>query len=58
MAPYFHDGSAPTLDNAVRKMAAAQLDQTLSDQQVHQIIAFLKTLTGKYNGIPLIEQPQ
>ncbi len=57
MAPYFHDGSAPTLDDAVRKMAAAQLDQTLSDQQVHQIIAFLQTLTGKYNGVPLVAPP-
>ena len=28
--PYFHDGSAPTLEDAVRKMAAAQLDRTLS----------------------------
>ena len=33
-APYFHDGSAPTLEEAVRRMAAAQLDRTLSDQQV------------------------
>jgi cytochrome c peroxidase len=57
MAPYFHDGSAPTLDDAVRKMAAAQLDQTLSDQQVYQIIAFLKTLTGRYNGVPLVAPP-
>jgi cytochrome c peroxidase len=38
-APYFHDGSAPTLDDAVRRMAAAQLDQTLSDQQVRFIVA-------------------
>jgi cytochrome c peroxidase len=57
MAPYFHDGSAPTLDDAVRKMAAAQLDQTLSDQQVDQIIAFLQTLTGKYDGVPLVAPP-
>ena len=28
-APYFHDGSAPTLEEAVRRMAAAQLDRTL-----------------------------
>jgi cytochrome c peroxidase len=50
MAPYFHDGSSPSLDNAVRKMAAAQLDQTLTDQQVTAITAFLKTLTGRFDG--------
>jgi len=38
-APYFHDGSAPTLDDAVRKMAVAQLNQTLSDQQAEAIVA-------------------
>src|SRR5262249_16555153 len=48
--PYFHDGSAPTLDEAVRRMAAAQLDRTLSDQQVEAIVAFLSTLTGTYRG--------
>jgi len=39
--PYFHDGSAATLDEAVRKMANAQLDLTLTDQQVDEIVAFL-----------------
>jgi len=48
--PYFHDGSTPTLDEAVRKMGAAQLDRILSDQQVEAIVAFLKTLTGTYRG--------
>jgi cytochrome c peroxidase len=52
-APYFHDGSAPTLDDAVRKMADAQLDRTLSAQQVAAIVAFLKTLTGNFHGIPV-----
>jgi cytochrome c peroxidase len=44
--PYFHDGSAPTLDDAVRKMGRAQLGQTLSDPQVAAVVAFLKTLTA------------
>ena len=48
--PYFDDGSAPTLGDAVRKMSAAQLDRTLSDRQVEAIVAFLNTLTGKYRG--------
>jgi cytochrome c peroxidase len=52
-APYFHDGSAPTLEDAVRKMAVAQLNSTLTDQQVNAIVAFLQTLTGRYRGVPV-----
>lgn len=48
--PYFHDGSTPTLDEAVREMGAAQLDRILSHEQVEAIVAFLKTLTGTYRG--------
>ncbi|MDQ0392139.1 cytochrome-c peroxidase [Labrys monachus] len=51
--PYFHDGSAPTLDDAVRRMALAQLDQRLPDVQVDAIVAFLNTLTGTYRGVPV-----
>ena len=53
--PYFHDGNTPTLKEAVRKMAAAQLDRTLSDQQVDSIVAFLQTLTGTYRGAAVVE---
>jgi len=52
--PYFHDGSALTLHEAVRQMATAQLDQTLSDQQIEAIVAFLQTLTGTYRGAPVV----
>ena len=52
-APYFHDGSAATLEDAVRRMAAAQLDRTLGDQQIALLAAFLRTLTGNYRGAPL-----
>jgi cytochrome c peroxidase len=55
--PYFHDGSAPTLEDAVRKMAAAQLDRTLSDEQVDSIVTFLRTLTGTYRGAPVTAVP-
>jgi cytochrome c peroxidase len=48
--PYFHDGSAPTLDDAVRKMGYAQLDQNLTEDEVSAIVAFLGTLTGNYRG--------
>jgi cytochrome c peroxidase len=57
MAPYFHDGSALTLDDAVRNMAAAQLDRTLSDQQITAIVAFLRTLTGTFDGAPVVAAP-
>ena len=53
-APYFHDGSAATLEVAVRRMAAAQLDRTLIDQQVTSLVAFLQTLTGNYRGSPVV----
>jgi cytochrome c peroxidase len=55
--PYFHDGSAPTLRKAVRRMASAQLDETLSDQQIDAIVAFLNTLTGTYRGVPVTAAP-
>jgi cytochrome c peroxidase len=53
-APYFHDGSAPTLGDAVRKMGKAQLGRTLSQDQIDAIVAFLKTLTGMYRGRPVV----
>jgi cytochrome c peroxidase len=56
-APYFHDGSAATLPEAIRKMAAAQLDQSLSDQQVAAIVAFLGSLTGIYRDVPVTAEP-
>ena len=48
--PYFHDGSAPTLSDAVKTMGIAQLDRVLTDQQIAAIVAFLNTLTGTYRG--------
>jgi cytochrome c peroxidase len=50
MAPYFHNGSAPTLGKAVAEMGYAQLDRHLSDDEVKAVSAFLATLTGRYNG--------
>jgi cytochrome c peroxidase len=52
-APYFHDGSAATLQEAVRKMAAAQLDRSLTDEQMARLVDFLGTLTGNYRGSPV-----
>ena len=38
-------------------MSAAQLDRTLSDQQVAAIVAFLGTLTGTYRGALMAGPP-
>jgi cytochrome c peroxidase len=46
-APYFHNGSVKTLDEAVRVMAKTQLGKTLTEAEVKDIVAFLKSLTGK-----------
>jgi cytochrome c peroxidase len=51
--PYFHDGSAPTLQVAVRQMGLAQLNSILTDGQVESIVSFLQTLTGLYDGKPV-----
>ena len=55
--PYFHDGSAPTLNDAVRKMGLAQLNARLTDQQINEIVAFLGTLTGNFRGKPVGAAP-
>jgi cytochrome c peroxidase len=52
-APYFHNGSAPTLDDAVKVMAQYQLGRSLSEPDQAAIVAFLHTLTGEYQGQPL-----
>ena len=49
-APYFHDGSARTLPEAVKMMGIAQLDRALTESQIAAIVAFLNTLTGTYGG--------
>jgi cytochrome c peroxidase len=46
-APYFHDGSAATLNQAVQVMAKYQLGRKLADDQASSIIAFLKSLSGE-----------
>lgn len=52
-APYFHDGSATTLEDAVRHMGRVQLGTLLDDLEVRQIVAFLHSLTGRLEGEPL-----
>ena len=45
--PYFHDGEATTLEEAVDIMGRLQLGRVYSEQEVGQIVAFLKSLTGE-----------
>jgi len=45
--PYFHDGSVPTLDQAIRNMAVHQRGVTLNDAQVKSIETWMGSLTGQ-----------
>jgi cytochrome c peroxidase len=54
-APYFHNGQVHTMDEAVRVMASTQLNQSLDDAQVADIVAFLEALTGPF---PVQQMPR
>ncbi len=56
-APYFHDGSVPTLEEAVRLMGRHQLGKELSTSDVDSIVTFLGSLTGPLPR-DLIQPPQ
>ncbi|WP_157271483.1 cytochrome-c peroxidase [Azohydromonas aeria] len=45
--PYFHDGEAATLTQAVDIMGRLQLGREFTEVENAQIVAFLKTLTGE-----------
>lgn len=46
-APYFHDGSFQTLEEAVAAMGKYELGENFSDSDIAAMVAFMKTLTGK-----------
>ena len=46
-APYFHDGSAASLEEAIQVMARYQLGRRLTSDQVSALAAFLRSLTGE-----------
>ena len=52
--PYFHDGEAATLEQAVEVMGDVQLGKRYTKEETAQIVAFLKTLTGDQ---PKVEYP-
>ena len=53
-APYFHTGSVWDLREAVKVMGTAQLGETLNDDEIDKITAFLDSLTGDQ---PKVEVP-
>lgn len=51
--PYFHDGAAATLEDAVNTMGRIQLGRNFTKDENAKIVAFLKTLTGKQPHLTL-----
>lgn len=50
-APYFHDGSAKTLTDAVKVMIKYQLGKELAEDQVRKLVEFLNSLSGRPKSI-------
>lgn len=46
--PYFHDGSATTLRDAVSIMGSVQLARDFNPEEVDALVAFLNSLTGEF----------
>lgn len=55
--PYFHDGGAATLTEAVDIMGRLQLGKKFSQEENASIVAFLKTLTGEQPSFKLPQLP-
>ncbi|GAA5481620.1 cytochrome-c peroxidase [Haloferula sargassicola] len=56
-APYFHSGQIWTLEEAVKIMSDSQLGGVLDENEVAQVAAFLRSLTGKLPEVTLPELP-
>jgi cytochrome c peroxidase len=56
--PYFHDGSARTLDDAVSIMGKSQLQRDFSASEVRSLVAFLNSLTGEFPTVPYPQLPR
>lgn len=54
-APYFHDGTFQTMEEAVRAMAKYELGKEISDSDVQSIVSFMKTLTGRNPHLTAVE---
>ena len=51
--PYFHDGEAETLTEAVDIMGRLQLGRKFTDKENAQIVTFLKSMTGDQQNFAL-----
>ncbi|MBO5255833.1 MAG: heme-binding domain-containing protein, partial [Opitutales bacterium] len=52
-APYFHDGSTKELDEAVDIMAKYQTGVKLTEEDKKNLVKFLESLSGTWQGKPL-----
>ncbi len=57
-APYFHNGAVPTLHEAVKVMAKAQLGKDLTDAEAGDIVAFLESLNGTFPAQTMPRLPE
>ena len=48
--PYFHDGTAKRLEDAVTIMSIYQLGHPLTTSETKSLVEFLKSLSGEYQG--------
>ena len=55
--PYMHDGTVATLDESVTIMGRYLSGIPVSDNDCRLIVAFLRTLTGEFQGKPLTGTP-
>lgn len=55
--PYMHDGSVESLEESVRIMAMSESNMQLGDEEVENIAAFLRALTGKIPEHALENEP-
>jgi cytochrome c peroxidase len=56
-APYFHNGSVDTLEEAIRVMGKTQLNRDLDEQTVDDIAAFLESLGGTFPEVAMPRLP-
>lgn len=52
-SPYFHDGNAATLQEAIQLMGKYQLGVEIPQTDIDLLMQFLRSLTGEYQGKPL-----
>jgi cytochrome c peroxidase len=54
--PYFHDGSQQTLHDAIKIMGIYQCGHTINDEDIHAIVSFLETLTGRAYSLDILPE--